>query len=142
MKRAPIISACLALFAAACGGMGRLERMDESLARIDAHAYGLHQELVIVFYWVSGLLLAGLLDRADQMARRYRERCQDTPGAADVSTSFMCGAVAVCAVPFGGLLFPVPLIVIEFAEGSRLEPLLTTPPSSSTWNVTRPIAGP
>jgi len=82
-------------FATACGGLGRLERVDESLARVDAPAYGLHQALVIVFAWLRGLLLAGLLDRAEQAARRYRERCQATPGAAEITTSYMCAAVAM-----------------------------------------------
>jgi DNA-binding NarL/FixJ family response regulator len=83
---------------AACGGLGRLERADEYLGRIEACAesfeIGLHQAAVVVFYWLRGLLLAGLLDRADQAARRYRERCQDTPGPGDVITSAMCAAVA------------------------------------------------
>jgi DNA-binding NarL/FixJ family response regulator len=82
-------------YATACGGLGRLDQVDENLARVDAPAYGLHHALVIVFYWLRGLLLAGLLDRADQAARRHRERCQDTPGAAEVVTSFMCAAVAM-----------------------------------------------
>jgi hypothetical protein len=29
----------------------------------------------------AGLLQAGLLDQADQTARYYRERCQDTPAS-------------------------------------------------------------
>lgn len=82
-------------FATACGGLGRLEQVDESLARVDAPAYGLHQALVVVFGWLRGLLLAGLLDRADQAARHYRESSQATPGAAEITTCFMCAAVAM-----------------------------------------------
>lgn len=84
--------------ATACGGLGRLEEVAEALRRIDARAesfeIGLHQAAVVVFFWLRGLCLAGLLDQADQAARRYRERCQDTPGPTDVMTSFMCAAVA------------------------------------------------
>jgi DNA-binding NarL/FixJ family response regulator len=83
---------------AACGGLGRLERANQYLGRIEARVesfeVGLHQAAVVVFYWLRGLLLAGLLDRADQAARHYRERCQDTPGPGDVITSAMCAAVA------------------------------------------------
>ena len=94
--------------AAACGGLGRIEAcgdlgrhdgVDEVLRRIDAlvesFQIGLHQAAVVVFFWVRALILGGLLDRADQAARRYRERCQDTPGPANVVTSFMCGLVAI-----------------------------------------------
>jgi DNA-binding NarL/FixJ family response regulator len=84
--------------AIACGGLGRLEGVEETLQRIDARAesfeIGLHEAAVDVFYWLRGLVLAGLLDRADQPARRYRERCQDTPGPAEVITSLMCATVA------------------------------------------------
>jgi DNA-binding NarL/FixJ family response regulator len=81
--------------AVACGGLGRLERVDENLARIDARAEpGLHQAAGVVAHWLRGLLLAGLLDRAERTAGRYRERCQDTPGPADAITSLMCAAVA------------------------------------------------
>jgi hypothetical protein len=45
--------------------------------------------------WLLGLVLAGLLDRADQGAWRYRERCQDTPGPGEVITSVMCAYVAM-----------------------------------------------
>jgi len=83
-------------FAAASGGLGRLERVDEDLGRIDARADpGLHQVGGALFFWLRGLLLVGLLDRADQAARRYRERCQDTPGPGEVMTSFMCAGVAI-----------------------------------------------
>lgn len=84
--------------AMACGELGRLDGVEEALRRIDARAesfeMGLHQAALAVIFWVRGLLLAGLLDRADQAARHYRERCQDTPGPGEVITSIMCAAVA------------------------------------------------
>ncbi|MGH3887001.1 MAG: LuxR C-terminal-related transcriptional regulator [Pseudonocardiaceae bacterium] len=81
--------------ATACGGMGRLERAEDNLARIDARADpGLHQAAGVVALWLRGLLLAGLLDEAERTARRYRERCQDTNGPGDLATSFMRAAVA------------------------------------------------
>jgi DNA-binding NarL/FixJ family response regulator len=84
--------------AMARGGLGRLGEVDETLRRIDARAesfeVGLHQAAIIVLHWVRGMLLAGLLDRADQTAQRYRERCQETPGFGEVMTSLMCAEVA------------------------------------------------
>ncbi len=84
--------------AAACGGLGRLDGLDERVRQIDARAdsleTGLHQAAVIGYAWLRGLLLAGLLDQADHASRRYRERCQDTPGPGDMITSAMCGEVA------------------------------------------------
>jgi DNA-binding NarL/FixJ family response regulator len=81
--------------ATACGGLGRLQQVDEHLARIDARPVpGLHQAAMVVALWLRGLVLGGLLDQADQLARHYRERCQDTPGPGDLVTNFMCGAVA------------------------------------------------
>jgi DNA-binding CsgD family transcriptional regulator len=81
--------------ATACGGLGRLELADENLARIDACADpGLHQAASVVALWLRGLLLAGLLDKAERTARRYRERCQDIPGPGDLVTSFMRAVVA------------------------------------------------
>jgi DNA-binding CsgD family transcriptional regulator len=84
--------------AAACGDQGRLDGLGERVQWIDARAdsseTGLHQAAVVGSSWVRGLLLAGLLDQADHAARRYRERCQDTPGIGDVITSAMCAAVA------------------------------------------------
>ncbi len=55
---------------------------------------GRHQATLVVLLWLRGFLLAGVLDRAEDTARRYRERCQDTPGPADVVTRFMCAEVA------------------------------------------------
>ncbi|MBV8993266.1 MAG: hypothetical protein JO287_06095 [Pseudonocardiales bacterium] len=75
----------------ACGALGHLEEVDEAFRRIDARA----DTGVAAFYWIRGLLLAGLLEQADQTARQYRERCQDTPRPADVITSFMCAHVAI-----------------------------------------------
>ena len=84
--------------AIACGGLGRLDGVEATLRRIDDHVksveIGLHQAAVVVFYCVRGLLLAGRLDQADQAARHYRERCQDTSGPADAIVSAMYGAVA------------------------------------------------
>ncbi len=86
--------------AVARGGLGRIEGVEEILRRIDAPAesfeIGLHQTVMVAFSWLQGLLLAGLLDRADQVAQHYRERCQDTPGLGEVVTSLMCGDVAMC----------------------------------------------
>jgi DNA-binding NarL/FixJ family response regulator len=85
--------------AAARGGLGRLEGVEETLRRIDARIesfeIGLYQAAAVVSWLVRGLLLAGLLDRADQAARCYRERCQDTPGPAEMITSFICAYVAM-----------------------------------------------
>jgi hypothetical protein len=81
--------------ATACGGLGRLERADGYLQRVGSRADpGLHQATLVVLLWLRGFLLAGVLDRAEDTARRYRERCQDTPGPADVVTRFMCAEVA------------------------------------------------
>ncbi|MGH3962176.1 MAG: LuxR C-terminal-related transcriptional regulator [Pseudonocardiaceae bacterium] len=84
--------------AAAGGGLGRLDGLGDRVRQIDARAdsseTGLHQAAVVGSSWVRGLLLAGLLDQAEDAAQRYRERCQDTPGPGDVITSFMCGKVA------------------------------------------------
>lgn len=84
--------------AIACGGLGRLKGVDETVRQLDARTesfeIGLHEAALIVFFWVRGLVLAGLLDQADQTARRYRERCQDTAGPGDMITSLMCAHVA------------------------------------------------
>ena len=46
--------------ATACGGLGRLQRADENLSRIEARADpGLHQAVAAVLSWVRGLLLGG-----------------------------------------------------------------------------------
>jgi DNA-binding NarL/FixJ family response regulator len=80
-------------FAAARTGLGRLEGVEQTLQRIDALAesveIGLHEVTVVALWWLRGCLLAGLLDRADQVARRYRERCQDTAGPADTIIRLM-----------------------------------------------------
>src|SRR5436309_2139 len=76
--------------ATARGGLGRLDGVEETLRQIDAQVesfeIGLHHAVVVVSVWLRGLLLAALLDRADQTARHYRERCQDTPGFGEVMT--------------------------------------------------------
>ncbi|MGH3527867.1 MAG: AAA family ATPase, partial [Pseudonocardiaceae bacterium] len=84
--------------AAARSGLGRLDGVDEILGRIDARVesfeIGLHQAATVAVQWLRGLLLGGLLDRAEDIARQYRERCQDTAGPGDTIARFMCGAVA------------------------------------------------
>jgi len=84
--------------AASCGALGRLDGLAERVRRIDARAEafetGLLQAAAIGSSWVRGLLLAGLIDQAEQAVQRYRERCQDTPGPGELITSTMCGAVA------------------------------------------------
>jgi DNA-binding NarL/FixJ family response regulator len=83
----------------ACGGLGRREGVDEAFRRIDAQGesfeIGLHRVVIAAVSWLQGLILAGLLDQADQVAQRYRERCQDTPGFGEVITSFMWAEVAL-----------------------------------------------
>jgi hypothetical protein len=85
--------------ATARGGLGRLQGVEEALWRIDAQAESfksvLHHAVVVATLWLRGLVLAGLLDRADRGAWRYRERCQDTPGPGEVITSVMCAYVAM-----------------------------------------------
>jgi DNA-binding NarL/FixJ family response regulator len=84
--------------AAACGGLGRIDGLDERVRRIDLRAEslktGLHEAAIVGSSWVRGLLLAGLLDQADQAAQRYRKHCQDTPGPGEVITSSMFAHVA------------------------------------------------
>jgi DNA-binding NarL/FixJ family response regulator len=84
--------------AVACGGLGRLEGIEEALRRIDAQVESfeivLYEAAVVVIFCLRGLILGGLLDQAEAVARRYRERCQDTPGPGDVITSAMCAHVA------------------------------------------------
>ena len=84
--------------AAACGGLGRIDGLDERVRRIDLRAEslktGLHEAAIVGSSWVRGLLLAGLLDQADQAAQRYRQHCQDTPGPGEVITSSMFAHVA------------------------------------------------
>jgi DNA-binding NarL/FixJ family response regulator len=85
--------------AAARVGLGRLDGIEQTLQRIDAlvesFEIGLHEGAVVALWWLRGLLLAGLLDRADQAARHYRERCQDSPGPADMITSLMWAEAAM-----------------------------------------------
>ncbi len=84
--------------ATACGGLGRLDKADETLrwidARVESFEIGLHQAAIVIALWVRGLLLGGLLDQAEHTARRYRERCWDTPGPANTITMLSCGEVA------------------------------------------------
>ncbi|HEX6401753.1 MAG TPA: LuxR C-terminal-related transcriptional regulator [Pseudonocardiaceae bacterium] len=98
--------------AVACGGLGRLDMVDEHLQRIDARTEsfesgrhyipvvgpfetGLHHELLVGYTWLWALLLGGLLDRAEHIARRYRERCQGTSGPGQVMISLMWAEVAI-----------------------------------------------
>ncbi|MGB9279986.1 MAG: AAA family ATPase, partial [Pseudonocardiaceae bacterium] len=80
------------------GALGRLDGLAERVHRVDARAdafeTGLFQAAAIGSSWVRGLLLAGLIDEAEQAAQRYRECCQDTPGPGELLTGTMCGAVA------------------------------------------------
>jgi DNA-binding NarL/FixJ family response regulator len=98
--RCPPPAAQLATWAlvAACGVQGCLDGLDEKVqwidARADAFETGLHQAAVIGSSWVRGLLLAGLLDLADDASRQYRERCEGTTGIGYLATSAMSGAVA------------------------------------------------
>ncbi|MDQ4022073.1 MAG: helix-turn-helix transcriptional regulator, partial [Actinomycetota bacterium] len=82
--------------ATACGGLGRLDEMDKALRCIDTHVesfeIGLHQAAIVVAMWLRGLVLAGLLDQAEHIARRYRERCRDTP--LNAFTIFWSGELA------------------------------------------------
>jgi DNA-binding NarL/FixJ family response regulator len=84
--------------AAARGSQGRLGGLDERVqwvdARADAFEIGLHQAAIIGSSWIRGLLLAGLLDRAEDAARQYRDRLQGAAGFGYVVSSAMCGAVA------------------------------------------------
>ncbi len=84
--------------AMACGGLGRLNGVEETLrvidTRVESFEIGVHQAAVVVAFWLRALLLGGLLNRADDTSRRYRERCQDTPGPGDVMTSLICAEVA------------------------------------------------
>ncbi|HVE96636.1 MAG TPA: helix-turn-helix transcriptional regulator [Pseudonocardiaceae bacterium] len=84
--------------ATACGGLGHLEGADEAVrgigARADSFQIGLHQAAVVVAMWLRALLLGGLVDQAEHAAKRYRERCQDTPGPGDVMTCVMSAEVA------------------------------------------------
>jgi DNA-binding NarL/FixJ family response regulator len=86
--------------AASGAGLGRLDVLTEKMhwidARADAFETGLHQAAIIGSSWVRGLLLAGLIDQADDASRRYRQRCQDTSGPGELVTNAMCGAVAQC----------------------------------------------
>jgi DNA-binding CsgD family transcriptional regulator len=83
--------------AMACGDLGRLNGVEETLrlidTRVESFEIGVHQAAVVVAFWLRALLLGGLLDRANHTSRRYRERCQDTPGPGDVMTSFICAEV-------------------------------------------------
>ncbi|MGH3939454.1 MAG: AAA family ATPase [Pseudonocardiaceae bacterium] len=98
--------------ATACGGLGRLDGLDENVARIDALTdslqLGLPEVAVVGSLWLRALLLAGLLDRAECISRRYRERCQDAPGPLDAVTGAMCrgGGVSRTGPDRGSLLPP------------------------------------
>jgi DNA-binding NarL/FixJ family response regulator len=84
--------------AAACGGLGNLDGVDESLRRIevlvDSFEIGLHEAAIAVALWLRALLLAGLVDRAEHISLRYRKHCQDVSGPGNVITSWMCAQVA------------------------------------------------
>jgi DNA-binding NarL/FixJ family response regulator len=78
--------------AMACGGLGRLDGVEEASRRIESEASGagLHQRALVVMSSMRGLLLAGLPDQADRIARWFHERCPDSPGRpVDVFSGFM-----------------------------------------------------
>ncbi|CAM3703334.1 LuxR family transcriptional regulator [Kibdelosporangium persicum] len=79
--------------AMACGGLGRLDGIEKALRRIESEASGagLHQLALVVMSSMRGLLLAGLPDQADRIARWFREQCPDSPGrrSVDIFTGFM-----------------------------------------------------
>jgi len=83
---------------AARGSQGRLDGLAERAqwidARADAFETGLHQAAIIGSSWVHGLVLAGLLDAAEEAAHRYRERCQGATGFGYSTISTMCAVVA------------------------------------------------
>jgi DNA-binding NarL/FixJ family response regulator len=83
---------------AARGSQGHLGGLAARVQWIDARAdrfeTGLHQAAIIGSSWVHGLLLAGLLDAAEETARRYRERCEGTTGFGYGVVCTMCGAAA------------------------------------------------
>jgi DNA-binding NarL/FixJ family response regulator len=84
--------------ATACGGLGRLEDLDDGLRRIDARVesfeIGLHEAAIVVTFWFRALLLVGLLDRADHVLQRYRELFHNSPGPAEALTRHMCAHMA------------------------------------------------
>ena len=98
--RCPPPAAQLATWAlvAARGGQGHLDGLDKRVqwidTRADAFEIGLHQAAIIGSSWVRGLLLAGLLDLADDASRQYRKRCEGITGVGYAATSAMSGAVA------------------------------------------------
>jgi DNA-binding NarL/FixJ family response regulator len=83
---------------AARGSQGHLDGLAARVQWIDARAdrfeTGLHQAVIIGSSWVHGLLLAGLLDAAEEAARRYRKCCEGTTGFGYGVVCAMCGAVA------------------------------------------------
>lgn len=83
---------------AARGSQGRLDGLADRVHWVDTRAdvfeTGLHQAAIVGSSWVHGLLLAGLLDAAEDAARGYRERCEGSTGFGDGVTRAMCGAVA------------------------------------------------
>ncbi|QFZ20873.1 helix-turn-helix transcriptional regulator [Saccharothrix syringae] len=83
--------------AMASGGRGRLDDVGAALRRVEVEApgVGLHERALVVMFSARGLLLAGLPDQADLVARRFRGSCTDSPARpVDVVTSFMAAESA------------------------------------------------
>jgi DNA-binding NarL/FixJ family response regulator len=84
--------------AAARGAQGDLDGLAERVQWIDTRAetfeIGLHQAVIIASSWIHGLVLAGLLDAAEEAVRGYHDRLEGTTGFGYGVTSAMSGAVA------------------------------------------------
>jgi DNA-binding NarL/FixJ family response regulator len=83
--------------AMARGGLGLLDDVEAALRRMESEApgAGLHQRALVVMSSTRGLLLAGLPDQADRIARRFREQSPDSLGRpVDVFTRFMAAESA------------------------------------------------
>jgi DNA-binding NarL/FixJ family response regulator len=79
--------------ALAHGGLGR---PDGTRADTAPAGTGMHQQALVVAYTVRGLLLGGLLDEADEVVRRYYERCPEhLSRPLDVFGSLMSAHVAI-----------------------------------------------
>lgn len=85
-------------FATACGGLGRLNGLEEVRQRIESLAgYFTAAQLRMAFRvsYLRALHLAGLLDVAESAARHYREEARYGPGHASCMTDVLCAEVAL-----------------------------------------------